>query len=285
MKFLLMLLSIFLLFFSCQKNTSDSEKIKKLLRGSWTFGEEINHTFSFEDSLCSYGFPYNGFGQYYLKEDTIFVHNRYKELNDIKNPIAFKIIEYDSVFFLLKAVKNSEVFMKMWDFPHDTIHLKKIMPKNKIKPKLISFRSTPCYGHCPWMSLEIDENLNVLFYGRKYTKPEGCYSGKINEKEYQVLLEYLHNLPVNKIEKDYEAEITDQPSTYLCIKTENSEINTSSYGLSSEPIELVLLKYKISEVYKHIDLQKDSFVLERFKNQNILYYVREPPPPPPPDFK
>lgn len=51
--------------------------------------------------------------------------------------------------------------------------------QNKITK--LSFATGGCLGECPFMALEIDSTLDFKFYGGKYSKLQGFYSGKISQ--------------------------------------------------------------------------------------------------------
>lgn len=260
---------------ACSSPESSPPNYPAIIQGSWQFGEELEQVFYFEDSICSYSLPYGDFASYHLEGDTIFIQNR----GGYDVSLVLKVIHYDSLSLVLKSLSFPKAFAAD---SNGIFTLQKIKQKNKKLPLFLSFCSTGCYGSCPSLSIEIDSSLKVLFYGGHYTQLKGTFSGTISPEQYQYLINYTQNLPLESIEEKYEAPNTDQQSKCLYIQYEDEAVKTCSYGYSDEPIELNILHHKLMELYKFAILESDSSLKrQNFKHQFWTCGIPLPPPPPP----
>lgn len=263
---------------ACSAPTPDYQA---LLQGSWQFGNKFHQAFYFEDSLSSYSYPFNGFSKYHLQGDTLVISSSEKNKYQFKHPFLFKIIQVDSLSLVLQNLSIDNGFTVEVEDSNGIFILQKIRPKNKATPLFISYCSAGCHGSCPILSIEIDSNLNVLFYGQNYLPLKGTYSGTLPPKQYEYLLDYTRNLPLEEIKEQYEIPVTHQHSQCLYIQYEDQALQTCSYGYSTEPIELTILYHKLLEIYKLATLEPDSS-LKRESFQHQFWTCGIPPPPPPP---
>lgn len=68
----------------------------------------------------------------------------------------------------------------------------------------LTLASEGCHGTCSIMALEIDDKLNVKYYGGEFAKNKGNYRGKISEKYWSSLKYKLENSDYLKLNKSYE---------------------------------------------------------------------------------
>lgn len=70
-----------------------------------------------------------------------------------------------------------------------------------IKLEKIVFSSTNCYGACPALSLEIDNNKQMKFIGSFYAIKTGPHTATLSEEQYTELLKILAISNLDKLEK------------------------------------------------------------------------------------
>jgi hypothetical protein len=133
--------------------------------------------------------------------------------------------------------------------------------------------------------IEIDSSRNVKFFGMHDAKIELGHKGIIGVKEYSIILDKIHNLQLGSIKEQYTEDWSEGQSRCIVIDYENKSLRTilnSSYNI---PIELRILSHRLIEVYKEIDLEKDSIRISDFKNFDMAKKILPPPMPPPGDEK
>ena len=80
----------------------------------------------------------------------------------------------------LDGAKENLIYKDIRNFQFDSLKFEKII-----------FSTTECYGTCPVMAIEIDNNKNFKFIGEKNSIATGHYYGKIPDAEYEKLLDIL----------------------------------------------------------------------------------------------
>ena len=255
--------------FSCIK----TKNYDKHLKGDWisqVYIDSFNRTqlmFTFEDSLCSLLSPFSNLMNYELKNDKIKIipdKNTWKSLNE-KDRFQLKVqFSTDSTMFLKAIDSLTKQNLQFWDKEIDTIKLFKVRTKNQLNFEKIGFYSSVCFGRCPQMYLEIDNNRNLCFYGVEYTSKKGGFRAKISIKEYQTIVRKIQQIKLDALKKSYYAEWTDDQECGVIIQTKSGKYQCSAYGFDKEPIELRLLFHKLMNIYKNVDLVKDEKIEEKF---------------------
>jgi hypothetical protein len=259
------------LFFSCQAQKQITGPSFSSIKGGWkgtikNAGDYYNHNrwLWFEDSLCTDSqMWWSNDLTYYINHDTILINSTDK--------YAILKLTSDSLV-LLSAASNGK--------PADTVVLNKIHKKNTIKPSVIYFASSACFGTCPEMYLEIDAGHNVAFYGVQFTEKEGGFRCKISAAEYKTILNQINNLPVDSL-KDYYSELgSDAQTRGVAIESAGKLIKSTAYGTYSEPVELNILLNKLMNIYQYLPLQADTTVtrdyfLKRPTNDLIFYPMKK----------
>lgn len=249
----LALLTILVILFSCQHKDNG---YARLIKGDWV-GPNHDTTYpkryiSFDDSTCSYSaFDEQQFG-YEVRNKKLFM----KEL-----PIDNE--ERVHKYSIIKLTTDSLVLLRNRTALHDTLRYYKPHPKNNITPTVIYFGSGGL-GIGPVMDLKIDSARNVYFYGERNTSMPGGYFGRISQKEYNAIIGYIRNVPVDSLREYYEADWTDDMTESVSIVYNNSVIFCAAYGNYKEPVELRLLFTKLMNLYKHLAMQPDSSVNEDY---------------------
>ena len=105
---------------------------------------------------------------------------------------GLKLIPITRYFWTLSSTKYTKNEFPFRDQEHiytDTIRLEKIV-----------FSSTNCYGSCPAMSLEIDNNKQMKFIGSFHAIKKGPHTAALSEEQYNELLKLLAISNLNKLE-------------------------------------------------------------------------------------
>jgi hypothetical protein len=290
MKRILILVVCIALFCACESNKT--KKNYRDIQGDW-FSEVIKSNwkdfrlmFSFEDTLCTYLDPWGEYTNYRIKDSLLFIKetNFRREIDTISNQqtYVFKIVTFgNEKLRLIPYSKETEVLLDQYnDFKKDTVTFYKVKTKNNIVPSKISFFSSVCYGICPSIIIEIDSSKRILYYGYAFTEKKGGYKGIISSRQYSIILNKIRNLELDSIKEDYSASWTDDQTCGIVIDYENKSLYSRVYGFDKEPIELRILFHKLMEVYKSIDLERDSINVSDFKHGDMFYRIFPPPPPP-----
>jgi hypothetical protein len=288
MKRYIYLISLIVFVVSCR--FKEKQTIDKI-QGDWISDiiksdlDERRLIFSFEDTLCIYGYAWGEYTRFEIKEDLLLIKEAKFNQRDIpknKKTYVFKILTLsdDSLVISATTKETKELYDHYVDFKADKIILHKVKKKNSIIPSKISFFSSRCYGTCPSILLEIDSSKKVSFYGYAYADKEGGYTGKISMKDYSFILNKIRNLQLDSIKEDYSANWTDDQTCGVVIDYQNKVLHSRVYGFDKEPIELRILFHKLIEVYKQINLQKESIDLSNFKHKEMYNKIVPPPPPP-----
>jgi hypothetical protein len=81
--------------------------------------------------------------------------------------------------------------------------------KNKVHT--LTMERTPCMGMCPWYKIEINENGNVKYWGKKDAARIGYYEGTIQKREAKKLLSKFSKKKVLVLNNRYSKDIADVP--------------------------------------------------------------------------
>jgi hypothetical protein len=270
-------LSVLLLLQSGCCDTSEDKRDYQLIQGIWVSEDNStkNHdpariviplgprqsVFSFQDSLCSV-MPFADFSSFSIRNKVIYVwknNTHYPRKKAIHR--RYKIISLKKNQLLLIAMDARKHYS-------DTLTLGRIKEKNRIIPTMISFHSSGCYGTCPSISLDVDSNRTIRYFGGGFAKKEGGYKGTISDQDYKVLLRLIHQLPLKTLKKDYAANWTDDQTCTIAIRYNGKWKTCRVYGCDQEPIELRLLLQRFFLIDQKTQLSPDSTV----NNNNFKAY-------------
>lgn len=264
MKNLLIIILIVTCLLSCSalKQSDKTPNLFEKIQGDWktkivdSGSRDRSFVFSFQDSLCAYKYPWGPFSKYRLKDDTLVIQKRRTTAFVDFNSIYYKIENFskDSLELLLMSESAIEMFKKYPEF-NNPISLYRIQEKNNIIPAKIHFYSSPCFGTCPSLALEIDSSGNILFDGRNYTSKENGHRGKLSSKMYQNILKQIRNLTLDSLKESYRAPWTDAQNCCVAIEHANGVTKICAYGQYKEPLELRILFHTLIELYKQIELK------------------------------
>ena len=284
MKFFYLLLSIIVLN-SCSTNNKKLENIE----GDWVGERDISSNnfiqrrlvYSFTGSSSKFPDPYSEYTHYLLEGETLNIYALEDSFFTTRIN-HYLILKYnlDSLVLSHKDVSKNKI---------EIIRLTKIKPQNSLHPSKIYFSSSGCFGPCPSMFLEIDSTGVAKFYGRSNTDSLGFYLGKLSNSQYDILVSKIHNLKLDSIKKCYEAAWTDDQTSGINIISGSREYISTAYGYDKEPIELRILLNHLMELYKKINLKKDTLINYKYilynKFNKLIQEVSPPLVPPPPQYK
>lgn len=269
--------SIFILiilgFIGCTHGqTKDVLATHEQLLGNWKsnyYGDTWNKTayiFTFQDSTCSFVWPYGEFSKYMMKGDTIVIDYVTTEIMEHHQIFKFLIDSINSTDMVLKpASKQTEMlFERREGLESGFVELHKIGPQFHLKPERIAFYSTVCYGTCPAMYLEIDSVGNFYFVGARYTEKNGNYSGKLSAEIFDRVVTEINSIELDSLQQFYEAHWTDDQTCGVLIQTKDTIYKSSAYGFNEEPVELRILFHTLMELYKNVELKEDTKVEDKF---------------------
>jgi len=294
MKNIIGILILIGLFGCSQSKIKTTIPINQKIKGNWKteyFNGDRKKTayiFTFQDSTCSYLYPWGEFSKYWIAGDTLKIKEKIRER---RNNISGGKIVYE---FLIDSISSKTLFLKPLSIPtkelfryekaqnFELIKLSKIQKYRNWNINRIGFYSTGCFGTCPSMYLEIDSIGNFMFYGKRYTKKDGFYSGTLSKKELELIISDINKIKLDSLEKMYSANWTDDQTCGVSIKTKERTYESSAYGFNEEPIELRILFHRLMELYKNVELKKDTTIVDDFQFKGFQYKAYPPPPPPPP---
>jgi hypothetical protein len=243
---LVLLLAIFLTIASCHSK-NNTILYKELIKGDW-INNQIHegeyakgYIFSFEDSVCSLFFSPD-YLDYTVDNDSLIVS---------KNQFHFKILLLTKDSLVLSSSLHDREIT-------DTLFLSRAKRKNSLVPSNIYFVSSGGGSLFPGMQMEIDSSGKILFKGG-YTSPDaGGEKGQLDKKMYEQIVSSFQNLPLDSLQRHYEAQHSDDRSIGVMIVANGKTIITSSYGYTTEPPELRLFYDRLTKLHKRVSLQPDS---------------------------
>ena len=148
---------------------------------------------------------------------------------------------------------------------------------SRVKFKKITFHASTCFGTCPSMSLEIDNNGAIFYQGRTFTKKlKGNFAGKLSAKDFYTLRKILNRSQLQILDQKWQqkSKPNDTPRYNYIVELIDGkliEINTndqhpildklSEYLLNvPEMANLIKAKKKHKFEESHIDNYKVSYV-------------------------
>lgn len=85
---------------------------------------------------------------------------------------------------------------------------------------LASIKRTPCYGRCPMYQLEIMDNGEVVYQGKRFVEKIGTYSGLLAEADIKTLHQRINDVDYFNLEEAYDVPIADFPTCITSVHLE-----------------------------------------------------------------
>jgi hypothetical protein len=272
--FTIVLLSLLL---GCNKKRDYNE----LIKGDWKSKKPDSstpgskpYTFYFEDSICSVISPFFPFTKYTIAGDIITVSmDSFPGLEE-HYPSKYKILQLDDDSLIVAPISPLATYNSIF-------RLGKIKPKNTLVPLVIYFRSSPCYGSCPSVMLEIDSTGRLLFYGKNLPDTGLIFKGSLNKTQYDIIISKIQNLPLDSLKEFYDAGWSDDQYCGVNIITKQRRINSTAYGYDKEPVELRLLLKYLMVLNQRLPLKATNDVDEAYfiMNKDLQILDHDTPPP------
>ena len=141
----------------------------------------------------------------------------------------------------------------------------KAVTTDQVPKILFEWSKTPCFGTCPVFNLSIDELGNLKFNGVSNVAQEGEVNTKIAEIELNHLVELTNRLKFHSLERSYDANITDVPSSTILYRGKGTTCTGTSpmpYDILERELELLAIKYKL--------LIKNKIIRPTDKNLSVI---------------
>lgn len=274
-----------------------SENIKgdwktEYFEGDWK--KRTAFIFTFQDTTCTYLYPFGVKSRYKIQNDTLIINERIREKrNNIsggKEAYQFLIDSINTNSLYLKPItkETKKLFSYYGTENFKTFKLSRVKKINNWNFKHLGFYSTECFGTCPSMYMEIDSLGNIYFEGGMYTKKSGFHIGKLSKNVLTAISNKINNIQLDSLKEYYSANWTDDQTCGIKVETKNKIYESNAYGFDKEPIELRILFHHLIELYKEVDLKKDTiqkFKFNKFSSKGIRFRLSPPPLPPPPKIE
>ena len=95
----------------------------------------------------------------------------------------------------------------------------------------VSFSTTPCYGRCPVLDLQLDQSGAAIYQAKEYSEKPGTFTATIAAAPLQELWTLLNYLDLPKLNDHYAIQVTDNPTCTLSVTYANGQVKTiKDYG-------------------------------------------------------
>ena len=104
---------------------------------------------------------------------------------------------------------------------------------------LVSMERTPCFGTCPWYKVQIFNDGNVLYHGKKFVERTGWFESRLSKEKLEQLNSSIIQLNAETLQNEYvNPHVADLPSTITTIIADGKE-KTIKNGYDNPPASLV----------------------------------------------
>lgn len=148
---------------------------------------------------------------------------------------------------------------------------------SRVNFKKLTFHASTCFGTCPSMSVEIDDEGNVYYQGRIYTKEyTGNYVGKLSDQEFLALRKIVNRSQLYVLDQKWKqlSHPNDTPRYNYIVELDNGkliEINTNDQHPILDKLSDYLLhipeKTELSKTR-----EKHKFSRSTIENYRISHY-------------
>ena len=289
MKYISILITLTLLCIGCHR--SSDEEMRAALKGDWISDESKDRSWtamlSFEDSVCTIFDRYRPYSNFTIYEDTVFIsekvierkQNNLDDLYDSQWASGEQWVRDGSVFwkFRILSVLNNQLIVLLSE--SDTLKLHKLPLKHNLSFERIGFYCSTGLGRQPELYLELDSAGNFLFNGKYNTDKRGLYRGKVSANDISIINNKVKSINLEELKVVFDAVVTDYQIFGIVIQAGGKTYRGVGFSYSM-PTDLHFLFRKLQELYRNIDLQKDSTVKESFQLERITPQGEPPPPEP-----
>lgn len=144
----------------------------------------------------------------------------------------------------------------------------------------ITLSSNGCHGECQKFAIELNDSLNVKYFGGEYSKYKGYYQSKISNQDWNEISSLIKSINLNKIDSIYE---NNNDLDYYELIINGKENRTIKGFLIDMPENLQIVLKKIILLKNNLKLDKANNNLTfKTRLRNIFYLDKEIPKFPPP---
>jgi hypothetical protein len=93
----------------------------------------------------------------------------------------------------------------------------------------VELTRTECFGKCPSFTLSISGDGNCRFTGKKNVDKIGNFSLQISREKVAEIADAINACDFWSLDKEYTANITDLPTTYLSVKLDGRAKSIRDY--------------------------------------------------------
>ncbi|UII27824.1 DUF6438 domain-containing protein [Fulvivirga maritima] len=102
---------------------------------------------------------------------------------------------------------------------------------------IIKMEKTPCFGTCPEYSLEIFADNTAKLHAVQHLPLKGDYKAKISDSQLSALISAFEEGKFFEYEKEYTANISDMPTTYLTFNHKGKVKKVKDYHGAPESLK------------------------------------------------
>ena len=84
---------------------------------------------------------------------------------------------------------------------------------------VISLERTACFGTCPVYKIEIFNNGNAIYNGKRFVEKKGMFNFKLSKKEIKNIFKMADKINFINLKNEYYKPISDLPTSYIKIKS------------------------------------------------------------------
>jgi hypothetical protein len=103
-----------------------------------------------------------------------------------------------------------------------------------------------CFGSCPVYTLEIDNNGNAVYDGRRFTQKSGKHKHKLSADQMGELSELLERINFFALQDSYRSDIADLPT--VAISHTNKGLSKTVSGKDSRPKPILELQKLLENI-------------------------------------
>lgn len=163
------------------------------------------------------------------------------EIISVNEGVSIRVLTYEITDFHLPFTYDSISKNLVYKYNSFTEYNKSPIDNTIEK---IEFSAGPCFGTCPIYKLTINNNKSSTFFAEQYNfsediihdsipANEGFFKGKINDKEYNQLVNLLNYIDFKNLKNNYAVGWTDDRSATLIITYNNGKTKEIyDYGMS-----------------------------------------------------
>lgn len=135
--------------------------------------------------------------------------------------------------------------------------------------KEIEYKTSPCFGKCPYFTMTIYKGGIVKFEGKKFVRKFGTFTKKLKKKEYKALRQAFIDANLWDLEDSYSSNIPDIPKQRISFFHNGKQKNI--IGDMARPKQVLDLEKKLEAIAK----SQDKWTVLEIPNPEVQdYYIK-----------